>query len=247
MRQTRVGWRWRVLAGLLVTLLFAAGACGRRPLAPATGPAAGERAAVPSPVAAVPDDRSDAAPVEDTFPLDDAPPSPSLGEGPLVRIALQVQGGTAPLSASGAWRLVDEDGGVIVRANPRDRWVLERRGGQLRAVRADGLASAWYAGPVTLRTDRVGTVRSGGRAYRGVLRHVATDSGVLVVNVLALDDYLRGVVPLEIGDRPANERDAVEAQAIAARTYTVRRLLAERQGSGRRRWFDLLPTVADQV
>ncbi len=247
MRQTRVGWRWRVLAGLLVTLLFAAGACGRRPLAPATGPAAGERAAVPSPVAAEPDDRSDAAPVEDTFPLDDAPPSPSLGEGPLVRIALQVQGGTAPLSASGAWRLVDEDGGVIVRANPRDRWVLERRGGQLRAVRADGLASAWYAGPVTLRTDRVGTVRSGGRAYRGVLRHVATDSGVLVVNVLALDDYLRGVVPLEIGDRPANERDAVEAQAIAARTYTVRRLLAERQGSGRRRWFDLLPTVADQV
>lgn len=247
MSLARVGWRWRVVAGILTSLILGVGACGRRPLTPATGPATTSRptAERPSPpsardIAAVP------AP-DEAFPLEDAPPSPSLGDGPMVRVALTVHAGVAPLSASGAWRLLDEDGGVIVRANPRDRWSIERRGTSLRAVRTDGLASAWHAGPVTLRTDRVGTVRSGGRAYRGVLRHVATDSGVLVVNVLPLDDYLRGVVPLEIGDRPAGEREAVEAQAIAARTYTVRRLLAERRGTARRQWFDLLPTVADQV
>ena len=247
MSGTRVGWCWRVVAGTLTTLILGVGACGRRPLVPATSPTTTNRPAAERPSPAVARDTATTPSPDEAFPLDEAPPSPSLGDGPLVRITLTVHVGSAPLSASGAWRLLDEDGGVIVRANPRDRWSIERRGRVLRAVRPDGLASAWHAGPVTLRTDRVGTVRSGGRAYRGALRHVATDSGVLVVNVLPLDDYLRGVVPLEIGDRPAGERDAVEAQAIAARTYTVRRLIAERRGTARRRWFDLLPTVADQV
>jgi len=244
---TRVGWRWRVGSGTLIALAFMVGACGRRPLVPATSPATTIRSATDGPSPSQARDTAMTPAPDVAFPLDEAPPSPSLGDGPLVRVALRVHAGVAPLSASGAWRLLDEDGGVIVRANPRDRWSIEWRGTVVRAVRADGLASAWHAGPVTLRTDRVGTVRSGGRAYRGVLRHIATDSGVLVVNVLPLDDYLRGVVPLEIGDRPAGERDAVEAQAIAARTYTVRRLIADRRGTSRRRWFDLLPTVADQV
>jgi stage II sporulation protein D len=227
-RLPRVGWRWRVVVGSLLVLSGMVSACGRRPLTPATrdpGP-------VPPPGAA-------------PRPAPDA--TPSLGEGPVVRIALTVHAGRAPLSASGAWRLLDETGRVILRADPRGAWSLERRGTRLRAVRADGSASDWQGGPVTLTTEPGGTVRSGVRAYRGALRHIATDSGVLVVNVVPLDDYLRGVVPLEIGDRPAEERAAVEAQAIAARTYTVRRLLAERQRPTRRRWFDLLPTVADQV
>lgn len=247
MRARRVGWRWRVVVGLMFALPLGVGGCGLRPLTPATGPTA--EAPAPSKPSSPPPVREvvTGPPREAEVPLDEAPPSPSLGEGPSVRVALTVHAGAAPLRATGAWRLLDEDGGVIVRGQVRDQWSLERRGGQLRAVRADGLASAWHAGPVTLRSDGAGTVQSGTRTYRGVLRHVATDSGVLVVNVLPLEDYLRGVVPLEIGDRPPTEREAVEAQAIAARTYTVRRLLAERQATARRRGFDLLPTVADQV
>ncbi|MGA1417111.1 MAG: SpoIID/LytB domain-containing protein [Gemmatimonadaceae bacterium] len=250
MRAGRVGWRWRVVGGLMLALPRAGGGGGLRPLTPATGPAA--EAPTPSTPPAPPSPPRvqavvTAPPRDAAAPLDEAPPSPALGEGPSVRVALTVHAGAAPLRASGAWRLLDEDGRVIVRGDPRDQWSLERRGRQLRAVRADGLVSAWHAGPVTLRGDGAGTVRSGTRAYRGVLRHVATDSGVLVVNVLPLEDYLRGVVPLEIGDRPPTEREAVEAQAIAARTYTVRRLMAERRATARRRGFDLLSTVADQV
>lgn len=90
-------------------------------------------------------------------------------------------------------------------------------------------------------------VRFKGKRYRGLLRTVVTDSGTLVVNVLPLEDYLKGVVPLELGERPAAERAALEAQAIAARSYTVSRLAAARGGRGRSEHFDLVPSTADQV
>lgn len=51
--------------------------------------------------------------------------------------------------------------------------------------------------------------------YRGVLRSAARDT----VNILRLDHYLRGVVPLEV---PASwSPEAVQAQAVAARTYAA--------------------------
>jgi len=66
----------------------------------------------------------------------------------------------------------------------------------------------------------------------------AGDTGV--VNRLSMDSYLRGVVPLEIGNRTAAEVAAVQAQAVAARTYAYKHLTAGRA-------FDMYATVQDQV
>ena len=53
--------------------------------------------------------------------------------------------------------------------------------------------------------------------YRGTLRIVLTSNGVVVVNELGLDLYLRGVVPAEM---PASwPAEALKSQAIAARSY----------------------------
>ena len=101
--------------------------------------------------------------------------------------------------------------------------------------------------PTDLLPGRDGLVRFRGRAYRGALRTVPTDSGVLVINVVPLEDYLLGVVPLELGERPSTERAALEAQAIAARSFTITRVSAARSGRGRSRDFDLVPSTADQV
>jgi len=79
-----------------------------------------------------------------------------------------------------------------------------------------------------------------GKRYRGELTVTATDSGMLVVNRLSMDDYLRGVVPLEIGNRTAAEFAAVQAQAVAARTYAYKHLNDVRA-------FDMYSTVQDQV
>ena len=75
-----------------------------------------------------------------------------------------------------------------------------------------------------------------GKRYRGEI--VIGDT--TVVNRLPMDSYLRGVVPLEIGNRTADEFAAVQAQAVAARTYAYKHLNNARS-------FDMYSTVQDQV
>jgi stage II sporulation protein D len=87
------------------------------------------------------------------------------------------------------------------------------------------------------------TVEIGSVSYRGSVICIARGSrGFALVNRLDVEQYLRGVVPLEIGPRPAPEIEAVKAQAVAARTYTYRKILERRQAP-----YDLVATVADQV
>jgi stage II sporulation protein D len=69
---------------------------------------------------------------------------------------------------------------------------------------------------------------------------------MLVVNRLSVEDYLRGVVPLEIGDVGESARAALEAQAVAARSYAYVRLDDPDRPPGGWR-YDLVATVTDQV
>ncbi len=84
--------------------------------------------------------------------------------------------------------------------------------------------------------------RFAGKQYRGILKFLPAGQNVQVINVLYIEDYLRGVVPSEIGKRIDEEVEAVKAQAIAARTYAMRHL---QQYDGEE--YDLKSTVADQL
>jgi len=86
-------------------------------------------------------------------------------------------------------------------------------------------------------------VRLNDKPYRGKLEVFANPRGALtVVNVIGLEDYVRGVVPNELspGGFPAIE--ALKAQAVAARTYAFRN-----RGQFASEGFDLLPTTRSQV
>lgn len=62
-----------------------------------------------------------------------------------------------------------------------------------------------------------------GRRYRGILRMTpATGGNIQLVNELGLQEYLYGVVPLEV--TPSWPEDVLKAQAVAARTYTIANL-----------------------
>jgi stage II sporulation protein D len=77
-----------------------------------------------------------------------------------------------------------------------------------------------------------------GRAYHGTLVLRSNGRQVSVVNSVALDTYLRGVVPSE---SPSHwPLAALEAQAVAARSYALYELRPNA-------FYDLVPTTADQV
>jgi stage II sporulation protein D len=66
--------------------------------------------------------------------------------------------------------------------------------------------------------------------------------GLTLVNEVDLESYLRGVLPQEIGTPPETDYEAVKAQAVAARSYTLS-YLGRRSTLG----FDLYASVEDQV
>lgn len=168
-----------------------------------------------------------------------------------IRVALATGDVATRVTATGAWSIRDARDSILARGSAQDVWTLERRDQELRAVRDDGRTTAWSAAPLVLRPDATGDrVVWNGRRYRGILRlHAADrDTGVIVVNVLNVEAYLRGVVPLEIGGNRSNgELAAVEAQAVAARSYAYVRLAAAGGRGARHVHYDLTASTADQV
>jgi len=63
-----------------------------------------------------------------------------------------------------------------------------------------------------------------GRDYRGLLVLKASPKGLVLVNILNIEDYLKGVVPSELSPYDFSEFEAHKAQAVAARTYAIKKL-----------------------
>jgi stage II sporulation protein D len=160
-----------------------------------------------------------------------------------IRVALALNGQRARMGSAQGWELLDGGGAhVLIRAPAGEQWNVERDGHMLRATRDDGLHTDWVAGPVLARVADTGLLVLNAKRYRGELEVRANDSGLVIVNRLVIDEYLRGVVPLEIGPRAPAESAAVQAQAVAARSYAFVHL-----ASGGTVVYDVTATVLDQV
>ncbi|MEP6832350.1 MAG: SpoIID/LytB domain-containing protein [Gemmatimonas sp.] len=170
------------------------------------------------------------------------------GHDRMAWIALAGKAPVARVSATGTWQ-VNEQGGrtLLVRGAGAESWQVERKGGLLRISGDGGDATPWREGPFVARpTNRDSYVQFAGKRYRGELWFTATDTGVLVVNRLPVEDYLRGVVPIELGTRAEADRSALEAQAVAARSYSYIRIPREDAQQPRSGWH-MVATVANQV
>lgn len=92
-----------------------------------------------------------------------------------------------------------------------------------------------FAMPVRLISP--GLLKFNGRTYRGSF--LITQRGGLL-NVVELENYLRGVLPAEVG--ASWHEQALRAQAITARTYVLRQSFNRAE-----KGYDVVDTDADQV
>ena len=123
-----------------------------------------------------------------------------------LRVREVSSGATYALPTSGitTWRLRTVSGRTSIEYD-NGAWHAYKPGGKLLS----GDAEFYRSGSVALR------VGSATRTYRGAMRLSAGHT----VNVLSMDDYVKGVVPREM---PASwDPDAVRSQAVAARTYAA--------------------------
>lgn len=118
---------------------------------------------------------------------------------------------------------------------------VERRGDDLVLADATGGDVFAGAGPIVVEVPE-GVAAVSGTRFRGAIAiHLNDESGGLdVVNVLDVEDYIRGVLPREV---PATWPDeALRAQAVVSRTFALFHALRDRG-----RHFDLHATVMSQV
>ena len=137
----------------------------------------------------------------------------SAAAQPLVRVLLDSRSAVVEFAFDGPHR-----GSIDGRAFQTPfalRWPVEAVNGKLRV---DGNE----VGRVLDLMPQTGLVRYQGREYRGVMRVLARGDQVLVINVVDLEAYLRGVVPAEM--QASWPLDALRAQAVAARTYALANL-----------------------
>ena len=91
--------------------------------------------------------------------------------------------------------------------------------------------------------SRADTLTIADKPYRTAARVFINPRGTYnVINELNIEDYLRGVVPAEMGPKIYDEVEALKAQAIAARTYAVRNL-----GQFKREGYDICAGPACQA
>jgi stage II sporulation protein D len=175
-----------------------------------------------------------------------APPIPWLEPAEPLRllgVGLLEDKPSLELRCEGAAWVRDAESGRTLAAVEAGEPLICRRAGDNVAWRTD--KESGHVRSVALQPIDPGfLVSAPGGSYRGEFLVLATPRGhgVTLVNNVELEDYLKGVVPWEIGRHGPEKFDALCAQAVAARTYTMSHL-----GSRAERGFDLFATVMDQV
>ena len=167
-------------------------------------------------------------------------PPPDRDAGRAVRVALSAA--DARIGGTREFEWFASDGKTLVSRGRRgELWRLERepRGARVRAIRPDGVPTSFQRG-LLVRVNPGGYLTLNGRRYRGELGVIPVDDTLVVVNRLGLEDYLKGVVAVEMGNRPRSDSAALQAQAVASRSFAILRL-------GSARAWDLRATVADQA
>jgi len=164
----------------------------------------------------------------------------------VVRVALRLEVSKVRVSSDRVWRIGFE--GRRVRPNQipaTETWTFVHAGGKsIRAIDGAGRDRGVFTETFLLFPEARGAMMEvDGASYRGYFVLTARSSGLVLVNRLNLDDYVRGVVGNEIGRAGGPTKlEAQKAQAVAARTYAYKKIVL-RGGSG----FDLYDNELSQV
>lgn len=154
-----------------------------------------------------------------------------------VRVLLQEGAGRVTVSGTSAFTLADPATGLLVGHYRAYAPVTVAVAGGAFGV--DGRAFA--ASALLVEPVGGGWVRLDGRPYRGVLRlHREPRGHLTAVNVLPLEEYVRGVMRVEIA--PDWPFEAMKAQAVVARTYALYAALTSAEAP-----YDLTATTASQL
>ncbi len=134
------------------------------------------------------------------------------GGEPDIRVGIVLGAPLVNISSTGGFSIYDEKGLLIKTHNPLN--VQFRREGQY-------IIFLKYKSQKIRIKPNDKFLKVGKRVYRGTLELYPSlrNNGIYVINILPLEDYLKGVIRMEISEKWPEE--AIKAQAIIARTFAL--------------------------
>ena len=174
-------------------------------------------------------------------PSTPAPLTP--GAEPELRIGLVAGAPRVTLGGDGELFVTDDANGQPIGSIPAGAvWTVVPDTPGVALLKPDGSRVAERGGisAVTISEGRFAVAN--GRRFRGRLHVIRDPAGLTVMNRVAIESYLAGVIGGELGPRRPDERQAMLAQAVVSRTFALK---------NRGRWeaegFDAWADVRDQV
>jgi stage II sporulation protein D len=153
-----------------------------------------------------------------------------LIEKPTIRVGLGINLDDIKVSSSNGMKVYEVNDGYHLIADDVDEFFLT---GDFFASKK----TTFYFIP----SSRQSFLSYNGREYHGIFILKSSPKGVVLVNLLNLEKYLKSVVPSELSPYSFHELDAHKAQAVAARTYAIKNMgLKDNLG------FDLFDTPKHQ-
>ncbi len=226
----------RLFAALFFCALVLSGCGAKRPAVETAAPGAEPPRETP----AVEPEPAPALPREEP-PAEAEPRRIPLAESPRVRVMILESKQPVRVKMSSAFSIgMDAEDEPIAVVEHGGEFTVRLSEGE--AVLAEGKRRIIAAGTVTVEPVDGGLVSVAGKPYRGLMSFRPFKGGVVAINILDIDDYIKGVLPSEIGYLRPEQYEAFRAQAIAARSYALSKL--EEKAA---ELYDLNATVMDQV
>lgn len=164
------------------------------------------------------------------------------GSEPQIRVCIADRAGEVEIGIGDGALLQTLDGRYVLDQHQKLQCRLDSGGAIAVSVdnrfarRFRGIARCYYRQPGSLFTIN-------GRQYTDTLIIASDGQSIYVINLLPLEEYLKSVVPREIGkNRKTDEQQAVNSQAIIARTYALGKITLPLA-----RLFDVYDDTRDQV
>jgi len=119
---------------------------------------------------------------------------------------------------------------------------VSQRNGSISVAMKNSMIGDRFDEVLVIPRDKDGILTYNQNRYRGMFKILPRGVNLQLINIIHMDDYLKGVVPPEIGNVGEPEYEAIKAQAVAARTYSMSHLAQYPDKP-----YDMKSDVSDQI
>ena len=160
---------------------------------------------------------------------------------PEVRVLILESGSSVRVQVKSGFFLGERETGEPLRRFEEGGNFVVRQSGNMVGI-FEGQKKVHEAPIISVKPALKENVYINGKPYRGGFLFRPTQGGIMTINLIEVDDYLRGVLPAEIGYLRPEQFEAYRVQAIASRSYALSKVQEKEL-----ELYDMKATIMDQV